>query len=81
MLQSSADKACNVLVKKVRYLKDVRKITKMMNGKLIYSWLKWPCGEFFSLNYKLTKRIYSVSYTHLRAHETVLQTSRMPSSA
>ncbi|EOL9917601.1 hypothetical protein IMK34_001089, partial [Escherichia coli] len=26
MLQSSADKACNVLVKKVRYLKDVRKI-------------------------------------------------------
>ncbi|HFP0121792.1 hypothetical protein, partial [Escherichia coli] len=23
MLQSSADKACNVLVKKVRYLKDV----------------------------------------------------------
>ncbi|EOR7404911.1 MULTISPECIES: hypothetical protein, partial [Enterobacteriaceae] len=25
MLQSSADKACNVLVKKVRYLKDVRK--------------------------------------------------------
>ncbi|EOQ1220683.1 MULTISPECIES: hypothetical protein, partial [Enterobacteriaceae] len=24
MLQSSADKACNVLVKKVRYLKDVR---------------------------------------------------------
>ncbi|HBA9225665.1 TPA: hypothetical protein J1305_001971, partial [Escherichia coli] len=58
MLQSSADKVCNVLVKKVRYLKDVRKITKMMNGKLIYSWLKWPCGEFFSLNYKLTKRIY-----------------------
>ncbi|EEV9421158.1 hypothetical protein EHD70_004067, partial [Escherichia coli] len=58
MLQSSADKACNVLVKKVRYLKDVRNITKMMNGKLIYSWLKWPCGEFFSLNYKLTKRIY-----------------------
>ncbi|HCO1479175.1 TPA: hypothetical protein N7L82_004301, partial [Escherichia coli] len=58
MLQSSADKECNVLVKKVRYLKDVRKITKMMNGKLIYSWLKWPCGEFFSLNYKLTKRIY-----------------------
>ncbi|EEG9521001.1 hypothetical protein OZQ58_004298, partial [Escherichia coli] len=56
MLQSSADKACNVLVKKVRYLKDVRKITKMMNGKLIYFWLKWPCGEFFSLNYKLTKR-------------------------
>ncbi|EIZ1214660.1 hypothetical protein MPJ13_004276, partial [Escherichia coli] len=54
MLQSSADKACNVLVKKVCYLKDVRKITKMMNGKLIYSWLKWPCGEFFSLNYKLT---------------------------
>ncbi|NPG46917.1 hypothetical protein HC590_08710, partial [Escherichia coli] len=54
MLQSSADKACNVLVKKVRYLKDVRKITKMMNGKLIYSWLKWQCGEFFSLNYKLT---------------------------
>ncbi|EES9643042.1 TPA: hypothetical protein N6X48_004410, partial [Escherichia coli] len=52
MLQSSADEACNVLVKKVRYLKDVRKITKMMNGKLIYSWLKWPCGEFFSLNYK-----------------------------
>ncbi|HBC8888199.1 TPA: hypothetical protein KE605_003389, partial [Escherichia coli] len=51
MLQSSADKACNVLVKKVRHLKDVRKITKMMNGKLIYSWLKWPCGEFFSLNY------------------------------
>ncbi|ELW5370938.1 hypothetical protein QL813_004412, partial [Escherichia coli] len=48
MLQSSADKACNVLVKKVRYLKDVRKITKMMNGKLIYSLLKWPCGEFFS---------------------------------
>ncbi|EES8746649.1 hypothetical protein, partial [Escherichia coli] len=58
MLQSSADKACNVLVKKVCYLKDVRKITKMMNGKLIYSWLKWQCGEFFSLNYKLTKRIY-----------------------
>ncbi|EEQ8444505.1 hypothetical protein FPC35_001923, partial [Escherichia coli] len=56
MLQSSADKACNVLVKKVCYLKDVRKITKMMNGKLIYSWLKWQCGEFFSLNYKLTKR-------------------------
>ncbi|EFM6277446.1 hypothetical protein DMJ30_16425, partial [Shigella sonnei] len=56
MLQSSADKACNVLVKKVRYLKDVREITKMMNGKLIYSWLKWQCGEFFSLNYKLTKR-------------------------
>ncbi|EER0849852.1 hypothetical protein HJX96_003504, partial [Escherichia coli] len=54
MLQSSADKACNVLVKKVRYLKDVRKITKMMNGKLIYSWLKWQYGEFFSLNYKLT---------------------------
>ncbi|WP_249509252.1 hypothetical protein, partial [Escherichia coli] len=26
MLQSSADKACNVLVKKVRYLKDVRKM-------------------------------------------------------
>ncbi|HGV2286629.1 TPA: hypothetical protein ACNCEM_004668, partial [Escherichia coli] len=26
MLQSSADKACNVLVKKVRYLNDVRKI-------------------------------------------------------
>ncbi|HGE3648409.1 TPA: hypothetical protein ACGKOQ_004333, partial [Escherichia coli] len=25
MLQSSADKACNVLVKKVRYLNDVRK--------------------------------------------------------
>ncbi|EFO3206403.1 hypothetical protein DPV27_22415, partial [Escherichia coli] len=49
MLQSSADKACNVLVKKVRYLKDVRKITKMMNGKLIYSWLKWQCGEFFLL--------------------------------
>ncbi|HGY9145579.1 TPA: hypothetical protein ACNTWH_003889, partial [Escherichia coli] len=24
MLQSSADKACNVLVKKVRYLNDVR---------------------------------------------------------
>ncbi|MGA6793375.1 hypothetical protein ACPEH6_15390, partial [Escherichia coli] len=24
MLQSSAGKACNVLVKKVRYLKDVR---------------------------------------------------------
>ncbi|HGU1685532.1 TPA: hypothetical protein ACM7B9_004358, partial [Escherichia coli] len=24
MLQSSADEACNVLVKKVRYLKDVR---------------------------------------------------------
>ncbi|EOS4985668.1 hypothetical protein GSX89_RS24010, partial [Escherichia coli] len=58
MLQSSADEAFNVLVKKVRYLKDVRKITKMMSGKLIYSWLKWPCGEFFSLNYKLTKRIY-----------------------
>ncbi|ELU7107825.1 TPA: hypothetical protein OHP48_004041, partial [Escherichia coli] len=52
MLQSSADKACNVLVKKVRYLNDVRKITKMMNGKLIYSWLVWPCSEFFSLNYK-----------------------------
>ncbi|WP_252402335.1 hypothetical protein, partial [Escherichia coli] len=32
--------------------KELRKITKMMNGKLIYSWLKWPCGEFFSLNYK-----------------------------
>ncbi|HFP0677304.1 TPA: hypothetical protein ACHKF4_004541, partial [Escherichia coli] len=60
MLQSSADKACNVLVKKVCYLKDVRKITKMMNGKLIYSWLKWQCGEFFSLNYKLTKRIYFI---------------------
>ncbi|HGY7475270.1 TPA: hypothetical protein ACNTQ6_004648, partial [Escherichia coli] len=28
MLQSSADKASNVLVKKVRYLKDVCKITK-----------------------------------------------------
>ncbi|QLM71750.1 hypothetical protein HVW81_08970 [Escherichia coli] len=53
MLQSSADKACNVLVKKVRYLNDERKITKMMNGKLIYSWLVWPCSEFFSLNYKL----------------------------
>ncbi|EFG0774319.1 hypothetical protein BR294_20325, partial [Escherichia coli] len=62
MLQSSADKACNVLVKKVRHLKDVRKITKMMNGKLIYSWLKWPCGEFFSLNYKLTKRIYFITF-------------------
>ncbi|WP_404852807.1 hypothetical protein [Escherichia coli] len=49
MLQSSADKACNVLVKKARYLNDVRKITKMMNGKLIYSWLVWPCSEFFSL--------------------------------
>ncbi|EET8162075.1 hypothetical protein, partial [Escherichia coli] len=61
MLQSSADKACNVLVKKVCYLKDVRKITKMMNGKLIYSWLKWQCGEFFSLNYKLTKRIYFIT--------------------
>ncbi|HDQ3870729.1 TPA: hypothetical protein QID09_002173, partial [Escherichia coli] len=46
MLQSSADKACNVLVKKARYLNDVRKITKMMNGKLIYSWLVWPCSEF-----------------------------------
>ncbi|HGU0738047.1 TPA: hypothetical protein ACM6V2_003941, partial [Escherichia coli] len=46
MLQSSADKACNVMVKKVRYHKDVRENTKMMNGKLIYSWLKWPCGEF-----------------------------------
>ncbi|WP_072095332.1 hypothetical protein [Escherichia coli] len=64
MLQSSADEACNVLVKKVRYLKDVRKITKMMNGKLIYSWLKWPCGEFFSLNYKLTKRIYFISFIY-----------------
>ncbi|EHJ2957764.1 hypothetical protein KAE93_003166, partial [Escherichia coli] len=62
MLQSSADKACNVLVKKVCYLKDVRKITKMMNGKLIYSWLKWQCGEFFSLNYKLTKRIYFITF-------------------
>ncbi|WP_174490526.1 hypothetical protein [Escherichia coli] len=62
MLQSSADEACNVLVKKVRYLKDVRKITKMMNGKLIYSWLKWPCGEFFSLNYKLTKRVMTPTY-------------------
>ncbi|MCK4212230.1 hypothetical protein KJR58_24225 [Escherichia coli] len=51
--------------RKVRYLKDVRKITKMMNGKLIYSWLKWQCGEFFSLNYKLTKRI-SVHYTQLK---------------
>ncbi|OAF46207.1 hypothetical protein C5P39_19350 [Escherichia coli] len=49
MLQSSADKACNVMVKKVRYHKDVRENTKMMNGKLIYSWLKWPCGEFFLL--------------------------------
>ncbi|MGP6210145.1 hypothetical protein ACQ9PX_10950, partial [Escherichia coli] len=58
MLQSSADEACNVLVKKVRYLKDVRKITKMMNGKLIYSWLKGPCGEVLSLKYKLTKRRY-----------------------
>ncbi|EPJ2477029.1 hypothetical protein ACTGQL_003563 [Shigella flexneri] len=64
MLQSSADKACNVLVKKVRYLKDVRKITKMMNGKLIYSWLKWQCGEFFSLNYKLTKRIYFIAFIY-----------------
>ncbi|EHW7699875.1 TPA: hypothetical protein ACQZE1_001010 [Escherichia coli] len=64
MLQSSADKACNVLVKKVCYLKDVRKITKMMNGKLIYSWLKWQCGEFFSLNYKLTKRIYSITFIY-----------------
>ncbi|EER8585801.1 hypothetical protein ACSTWI_001244 [Escherichia coli] len=64
MLQSSADKACNVLVKKVRYLKDVRKITKMMNGKLIYSWLKWPCGEFFSLNYKLKKRIYFITFIY-----------------
>ncbi|HBM7409788.1 TPA: hypothetical protein LZQ62_004336, partial [Escherichia coli] len=62
MLQSSADKACNVMVKKVRYHKDVREITKMMNGKLIYSWLKWPCGEFFSLNYKLTKRIYFITF-------------------
>ncbi|EGK4156690.1 hypothetical protein IPA41_003418 [Escherichia coli] len=62
MLQSSADKACNVLVKKVRYLKDVRKITKMMNGKLIYSWLKWQYGEFFSLNYKLTKRVMTPTY-------------------
>ncbi|WP_086531880.1 hypothetical protein [Escherichia coli] len=60
MLQSSADKACNVLVKKVRYLKDVRKITKMMNGKLIYSWLKWPCGEFFSLNRLIIKSLYFV---------------------
>ncbi|MCL8379183.1 hypothetical protein M9Y22_15885, partial [Escherichia coli] len=34
MLQSSDEEACNVLVKKVRYLKDVRKITCMMNGKL-----------------------------------------------
>ncbi|HDP9375455.1 hypothetical protein H0O62_09015, partial [Escherichia coli] len=51
-------------VKKVRYLKDVRKITKMMNGKLIYSWLKWPCGEFFSLNYKLTKRIYFITFIY-----------------
>ncbi|WP_252357076.1 hypothetical protein, partial [Escherichia coli] len=42
----------------------VRKITKMMNGKLIYSWLKWPCGEFFSLNYKLTKRIYSITFIY-----------------
>ncbi|EFM6766453.1 hypothetical protein BBP43_001490 [Escherichia coli] len=64
MLQSSADKACNVLVKKVCYLKDVRKITKMMNGKLIYSWLKWQCGEFFSLNYKLTKRIYIITFIY-----------------
>ncbi|EPY8576034.1 hypothetical protein ACXHCL_003630 [Shigella flexneri] len=64
MLQSSADKACNVLVKKVCYLKDVRKITKMMNGKLIYSWLKWQCGEFFSLNYKLTKRIYFIAFIY-----------------
>ncbi|HHV3057852.1 hypothetical protein [Escherichia coli] len=64
MLQSSADKACNAMVKKVRYLNDVRKITKMMNGKLIYSWLVWPCSEFFSLNYKLTKRIYFITFIY-----------------
>ncbi|HAX4193595.1 TPA: hypothetical protein JZE15_003469 [Escherichia coli] len=64
MLQSSADKASNVLVKKVCYLKDVRKITKMMNGKLIYSWLKWPCGEFFFSYYKLTKRIYFITFIY-----------------
>ncbi|HFU8398494.1 TPA: hypothetical protein ACH7G6_003020 [Escherichia coli] len=67
MLQSSTDKVCNVLVKKVRYLKDVRKITKMMNGKLIYSWFKWPCSEFFSLNYKLAKRIYFITFTYNKA--------------
>ncbi|EFO4257531.1 hypothetical protein CCV29_24050 [Escherichia coli] len=49
MLQSSADKACNVLVKKVRYLNDVRKITKMMNGKLIYSCLYGHAVSFFLL--------------------------------
>ncbi|HBE3044952.1 TPA: hypothetical protein KL482_000657 [Escherichia coli] len=64
MLQSSADKVCNVLVKKARYLNDVRKITKMMNGKLIYSWLVWPCSEFFSLNYKFTKRIYFITFIY-----------------
>ncbi|MGL9609889.1 hypothetical protein [Escherichia coli] len=64
MLQSSADKACNVLVKKVRYLKDVRKITKMMNGKLIYSWLKWPCGEFFYFNYNLTNIIFLIKFIY-----------------
>ncbi|MFP3088303.1 hypothetical protein [Escherichia coli] len=64
MLQYSADKVCNVLEKTVRYLTDVRKNTKMMNGKLIYSWLKWPCGEFFSLNYKLTKRIYFITFIY-----------------
>ncbi|XPE43646.1 hypothetical protein ACNKHV_01470 [Shigella flexneri] len=50
MLQSSADKACNVLVKKFIILEDVRKITKMMKRKLV-SWLKWQCGSFFLFNY------------------------------
>nr|WP_185157295.1 hypothetical protein [Escherichia coli] len=63
MLQSSADEACNVLVKKVRYLKDVRKITKMMNGKLIYSGLNGHAVSF-SLNYKLTKRIYFITFIY-----------------
>ncbi|EOR7408252.1 hypothetical protein IWC76_RS23405, partial [Escherichia coli] len=24
----------------------------------------WPCGEFFSLNYKLTKRIYFITFIY-----------------
>ncbi|TGB54527.1 hypothetical protein CRG95_05195 [Escherichia sp. E4208] len=44
MLQSSADKPCSLRGKIHRWLNYVRKITKMMNGKLIYSWCELLAG-------------------------------------